>query len=144
MTWWHLWETVFHKYWRWFDDIVMRRSYHHAKMTKDTYISGVSYVLHNPLSGKDRLILNTWFTQILLIINRSQLPLIPLVNYLLKVNYMWHKLVSYCDIPYSSWQQIPKLRNLDDVLALWCFLQVPLLCLFFMNEILQTMIYYSL
>ena len=28
----------------------------------------------NALSGKDRLIVNTWFTQILLIINRSQLP----------------------------------------------------------------------
>ena len=28
----------------------------------------------NPLSGKEKLIVNTWFTQILLIINRSQLP----------------------------------------------------------------------
>ena len=27
-----------------------------------------------PLNGKDRLIVNTWFTQILLIINISQLP----------------------------------------------------------------------
>ena len=31
----------------------------------------------NPLFGKDRLIVNTWFTQILLIINRNQLPFPP-------------------------------------------------------------------
>ena len=28
----------------------------------------------HPLFGKDRLIVNTWFTQILLIVNRNQLP----------------------------------------------------------------------
>ena len=28
----------------------------------------------NSLCGKDRLIVNTWFTPILLIINKSQLP----------------------------------------------------------------------
>ena len=56
--------------------------YPHAKITKDTYISRVSWATPNPLSGKDRLVVNTSFTQILLIINiqilliinRSQLP----------------------------------------------------------------------
>ena len=35
------------------------------------------------------------------------------------------------------------LKNMDDVLTLGRLLQVPLMCLL-MNEILQTMIYYSL
>ena len=44
---------------------------------KITYIYRVSNVFPNPVFGKDRLIVNTWFTQILLIINRNQLLFPP-------------------------------------------------------------------
>ena len=53
-------------------------------MQKCSKISRVIYVMHNPLSGKNRLIVNTWFTQILLITNSSKLSF-TLINYLSKL-----------------------------------------------------------
>ena len=61
----------------------------------------------------------------------------PLASFLLCLHYpIYQAIVSYCRIPYKSWQLIPNLRNLDNVLAFWCLLQVPLLCLL-MNDIRQ-------
>ena len=81
----------------------------------------------NPLSGKDRLIVNSWCTQILLISNRSQLPFTLSnlsTNCQLNVAQMGILLIPSNSIFLSDTILIMATNSssekFSDVLALWC------------------------